>query len=90
MMRLIYIISFNHVNPHLPSGPYLYQLDESISNFWGVWCTFSFLFYFKLIFLLTNSEDPDQAPRSAASDLGLHFLPMSQKLEAGPVWVKKD
>ena len=24
-----------------------------------------------------NSEDPDQTPRSAASDLGLHYLPLS-------------
>ena len=24
-----------------------------------------------------NSEDPDQTPRSAASDLGLHFLPVT-------------
>ena len=25
--------------------------------------------------LFANSEDPDQTPRSAASDLGLHCLP---------------
>ena len=24
-----------------------------------------------------NSEDPDQTPRSAASDLGLHYLPIT-------------
>ena len=29
--------------------------------------------------MVANSEDPDQTPRSAASDLGLHCLPMSQK-----------
>ena len=57
-----------------------YQLDESIFNFGGVWCTFSFFFFLlELIFRLANSEDPDQTPRSAASDLGLHYLPMSQK-----------
>ena len=28
--------------------------------------------------VLTNSTGPDQTPRSAASDLGLHCLPMSQ------------
>ena len=39
--------------------------------------TFSFLFYIEWIFLLTISEDPDQTPRSAASDLGLHCLLMS-------------
>ena len=36
------------LNPHLPSGLFHpYQLDESISNFRGVLCTFSFLFYFE-------------------------------------------
>ena len=43
------VVFLSHVlNPHLPSGPvHPYQLDESISNFRGVWCTFSFLFYFE-------------------------------------------
>ena len=41
---------------------------------------FSFLFYYEYIFLLANSEDSDQTPRSAASDLGLHCLPISQRL----------
>ena len=27
--------------------------------------------------LFANSEDPDQTPRSAASDLGLHCLPIT-------------
>ena len=31
------------------------------------------------MFLLANSEDPDQTPRFVASGLGLHCLPMSQK-----------
>ena len=39
-----------------------------------------FQFYFEQIFLSANSEDPDQTPRSAASNLGLHCLPMSQKM----------
>ena len=68
------------LNPHLLSGPiHPYQLDESTASFRGVWCTFSFYFYFEYIFLLANSEDPDQTPHSVASDLGLHCLPMSQK-----------
>ena len=45
----------------------------------GVWCT---------CFLLANSEDPDQTPRSVESDLGLHCLPMSKKWEAMLIWVK--
>ena len=60
-----------NINPHLPSGPvHPYQLEESISNFTDVCRTFSFLFYFEWIFLLANSEDSDQTPRS---DLGLQF-----------------
>ena len=36
------VSSVKVVNPHLPSGPvHAYQLDESISSFRGVWCTFS-------------------------------------------------
>ena len=67
-----------HFNPHLPSVPvHPYQLDESISNFRGVWCTFHFYSISTLsIFLLANSEDPDQ---TLHSDMGLHCLPMSQK-----------
>ena len=42
---------------------------------------------FQKIFLLANSEYPDQKPRSAASDLGLHCLPMSQKWDARLIWV---
>ena len=41
--------------------------------------TVTFLFYIELIFMLANSEDPDQTPRFVVSDLGLHCLPMSQK-----------
>ena len=37
--------------------------------------------------MLANSEDPDQTPRSAASDLGLHCLRMSPKWNARLIWV---
>ena len=43
-----------------------------------------------MIYLLASSEDPDQTPRSAASDLGLHYLPMSQKWDATLIWVNGD
>ena len=77
------------INPYLPSGDvHPYQLDKSISNFRSVWCTFSFLFYFELKFLLANSEHPYQTRHSAASDLGLHCLPMSQKWDVRLIWVK--
>ena len=32
--------------------------------------------------MFTNSGDPDQTPRSSASNLGLHCLSMSQKKKA--------
>ena len=35
-----------------------------------------------------NSGDPDQTPHSVASDLGLHYLPMSHKKDARHIWVK--
>ena len=35
-----------------------------------------------------NSGDPDQTPHSVASDLGLHYLPMSHKKGARLIWVK--
>ena len=35
-----------------------------------------------------NSGDPDQTPHSVASDLGLHYLPMSHKKGAMHIWVK--
>ena len=36
-----------------------------------------------------NSVDPDQTPRSAASDLGLHCLPLSLLWDARLKWVKE-
>ena len=36
-----------------------------------------------------NSVDPDQTPHSAASDLGLHCLPMSLLWDARLKWVKR-
>ena len=35
-----------------------------------------------------NSGDPDQMPHSVASDLGLHYLPMSHRKDARHIWVK--
>ena len=36
-----------------------------------------------------NSVDPDQMPHSAASDLGLHCLPMFHLWDARHKWVKR-
>ena len=35
-----------------------------------------------------NSGDPDQTPRSVASDLGLHCSYMSHKKDVRLIWVK--
>ena len=37
-----------------------------------------------------NSKYPDQTPHSVASDLGLHCLPISHKMDARHMWVKKE
>ena len=50
---------------------------------------FFFIFIQILIEIMqANSGDPDQTPRSLASDLGLHFLPMSHKKDARLIWFK--
>ena len=41
-----------------------------------------------MIELFANSGDPDQTPRSAASDLGLHCLPITLLGVSGLQWVK--
>ena len=38
--------------------------------------------------LNANSENPDQMPRSAASNLGLHRLPVSLLRDTRHKWVK--
>ena len=37
------------------------------------------LVLFRIDIPVSNSEDPDQTLHSAASELGLHYLPMFQK-----------
>ena len=49
---------------------------------------FFFHFYHILIEIPVSKQcRPDQTPRSAASDFGLHCLPMSQKWDARLIWV---
>ena len=40
--------------------------------------------------LFANSGDPDQTPRSAASDLGLHCLPITLLRVSRLQWVKDE
>ena len=99
------MFAFLHTIPllirNLPT-PILCRVDSatltlwtgSFSNIRGVWLVF-FLFlllfsYFVEIFELNaNIVDPDQTPRSAASDQGLHCLPMSHLWDARHMWVKR-
>ena len=63
-------------NPFMQRGFfYLISLDRAISSN-GVSSKFLLLPWFTEILVLNaNSVVPDQTPRSAASDLGLHCLP---------------
>ena len=79
------------VNPHLPNGlSHPYQLDGSIFHLRGAWSTFFIFIIFLIEINVIKSVDPDQTPRFAASDLGLHCLPMSQtqKWDARLICVK--
>ena len=44
----------------------------------------------KMAEVCANSEDPDQMPRSVASDLGLHCLPNTHLGVSQLQWVKFD
>ena len=46
----------------------------------------SFLFVLKYT-SVSNIGEPNQTPHSAASELGLHCLPMSHKKDARLIWV---
>ena len=43
-----------------------------------------------MVKLFANSGDPDQTPRSAASDLGLHCLPITLLEVSRLQWVKQE
>ena len=42
-----------------------------------------------MVELFANSGDPDQMPRSAASDLGLYCLPVTHLGVSGLQWAKQ-
>ena len=58
---------------------YLNCLDWSIYNKKGVWLFFItyIAIFLEILVSNANSVGPDQTPRSAASDLGLHYLLVS-------------
>ena len=43
-----------------------------------------------MVELFANSGDPDQTPRSMASDLGLHCLPITLKVVYRLQWIKSS
>ena len=43
-----------------------------------------------MVELFANSGDPDQTPRSAASDLGLHCLPVTLSGVSRLQWAKRN
>ena len=43
-----------------------------------------------MVELFANSGDPDQTPRSKASGLGLHCLPITRLGVSSIQWVNKD
>ena len=43
-----------------------------------------------MVELFANNGDPDQMPHSAASDLGLHWLPVTRLGVSSCKWVNDD
>ena len=78
MMRFIFHYNINPTKWTIPS----LSIGQVHLSFKGCLVYFFVLNLF-FEFLSANSVDPDQVPRSTASDLGLHCLPKFQK------WIKK-
>ena len=55
---------------------YRYSSDQFISHIRGVWLSLLLPRFIEIPVIYANSEEPDQTPRFAASDLGLHCLQM--------------
>ena len=66
---------------------YLKCLDRSISNRKGAWLVLLLTCFIEISVLNANRVDPDQTPRSAASDLDIYYLPMSLLRDARLKWV---
>ena len=66
---------------------HLSSLDESIPNIRNVWLIFLSHCFIYIPVINATSVDPHQTPLSAASDLGLHCLPMSHLWDARLKWV---
>ena len=66
---------------------YHYSLDQSISSRRVPGYFLLLPCFIEILILNANSVDPDQTPHSAASDLGLHCLPVSLFWDARHKWV---
>ena len=65
-----------------------HHLDESTFILRGTKSDFEFLTHFSMKFLYANRIAPDGTPRSAASHLGIFYLPMSHKKDTRLTLVK--
>ena len=72
----------------MPSGLfYINSLDWSISNRRDVRSVLLKVCIIKIPVINANSVEPNQTPRSVASDLDLHCLPMSLLWAARHKWI---
>ena len=69
---------------------YLNSLVRSISYLRGARLVFIIIIFVEIPELNENSIDPDWTLHSAASDLGLHCLPMSLLWDARLKWVNQS
>ena len=73
-----------HELPHIP--PYMYE-DSNFDFRYVRLCDLG-VHRKKMVELFANNGDPDQTPHSAASDLGLHCLPIALLGVSRLQWVK--
>ena len=84
------MIKHEDINPLMNKGLfYLISLDWSISSRKGVWLILLLpcLMDSPVFVFNANSVDTDRSPHSAASDLGLHSLPISLFGDSRHRWV---
>ena len=83
------LIYHHHINPFIcKMDSSTLTPEQSISNNRSTWLVLLLPCFIEIPEFNANSIDPDQTPRSAASDLGLHCLPISLLWDARLKWVK--
>ena len=77
------------VNPFMSSVPFYHNsLNQSISKSWVSGYFLLLQCFIEIPVLNANSVDTDQMPLFAASDLGLHYLPITFLEVSRLKWVK--